>query len=629
MIINKQSKIGCHCWGTVESSVAGIGVFSEIGCKWVRVTRPFQMDIVATGYKSYDFRNNGEDSVNKIVEKNMTVLGLLDARFGHESKINMLSWASPIWDHLDIWEDYVRQTVTYYMDRVKYWEVINEPPFFWLYPTVEGQELPEIKPPLKRAPIEKYAMLLKSTAKVIREIDPEAKILMGSSFPDGEFLASLYKHGCKDYFDVVSVHYLPCKNHDDFEYAIENLKRVMRKNGDDDKAIWDTENGSFGAIVGNAVETPGEYESNYNIYRHCFSYEFNLERYFWFNQIENNEFNEYLSIYSQDGNLAPRYNSIKVLHDIVGESTLKAYKHIDGEVHIYVFEGTKSPVSIIWSTGTATIEFDKPKLGTDLYGDTLNSSVNYKLDGKPFYLEGNVLDEKYEVIVTGKRDAINECIKQPGSDVMNVSSTRTTSELDINSEFWNFVPAIINKEEMPLYHQENAGYLQPDSVRADVKIAHDDNNIYFLIDNEVVNSDNESTGLVQFSIRDSNPDIIEWPYFFNGYAVFNLFASKTGDKFLRYSSLFLREYPSGIIPTAKMTSQKNGKGIRIFASLPFSEIGPCKFNKNNPFLMMFTFMKTNNMLDVPPEDRPEEWGNNFMDVFICRKPELTAWVKFD
>ena len=35
---------GCHCWGSSEASVAGLPVAAEVGCRWVRATRPMQMD---------------------------------------------------------------------------------------------------------------------------------------------------------------------------------------------------------------------------------------------------------------------------------------------------------------------------------------------------------------------------------------------------------------------------------------------------------------------------------------------------------------------------------------------------------------------------------------------------------
>ncbi|MFZ2654483.1 MAG: LamG-like jellyroll fold domain-containing protein [Victivallales bacterium] len=86
------------------------------------------------------------------------------------------------------WESWVRAVVERYRDRVKYWEIINEPNAI------------SIKP-------EQYAALIKSAHRIIREADPQAKIvgLCGVSTP-AEWTENVLAAGGGGYFDILSFH---------------------------------------------------------------------------------------------------------------------------------------------------------------------------------------------------------------------------------------------------------------------------------------------------------------------------------------------------------------------------------------------------------------------------------------
>jgi len=146
------SRIGCHCWGTKDASIAALDECSRIGVGWVRSTRPMQLDVVADGRGRYNWERGGERSVDLAIARGMTVMGILDGRWGNETIVNKLPWCSPIWEHLDDWCDFVAAAVTHYRDRVRHWEVLNEPPFFWWYPP-EGPSFAETNPRQKRAPV--------------------------------------------------------------------------------------------------------------------------------------------------------------------------------------------------------------------------------------------------------------------------------------------------------------------------------------------------------------------------------------------------------------------------------------------------------------------------------------------
>ncbi len=103
-----------------------------------------------------------------------------------------VDWAFPAHEHLDDWCEYVRTVVGRYRDRIRYWEVWNEPNIgFW-------------KP---KPDAEQYARLLVASYKAIKDVAPEAQVLFGgtSGVPLG-YIKQVFDHGAFDAFDVLAVH---------------------------------------------------------------------------------------------------------------------------------------------------------------------------------------------------------------------------------------------------------------------------------------------------------------------------------------------------------------------------------------------------------------------------------------
>lgn len=91
------------------------------------------------------------------------------------------------------WLKFVKKTVERYKDKIKYWEVWNEPNHF-AYWGVEpdGSE---------------YGLLLNETAKVIKSIDSSAKILAGAMAGlDPEFTDAFLSVDNKDLVDIITYH---------------------------------------------------------------------------------------------------------------------------------------------------------------------------------------------------------------------------------------------------------------------------------------------------------------------------------------------------------------------------------------------------------------------------------------
>jgi hypothetical protein len=587
--MNDASRIGCHCWGSSEASVAGLPVAAEVGCRWVRATRPMQMDHVLVAPGRYDFSGRGEKSVDLALAHGMSVMGILDARWGNETGLNMLGFCSPVWEHLEVWEDFVRQAVAFYRGRVRHWEVLNEPPFFWWHPTAPGVRMPEKNPPLRRAPLRHYVALLKASARAIRETDPVAKVVLGAGFPDGAFLRRMYELGARDDFDIASVHYLSCRHPDDFARGHRLLRGVMEANGDAHKPLWDTENGPHGAVIDQWVKTPAEYEALFNVYRHCFAHECGLERYFWFNSEPGRR--------NAAGGLAAPYRAMKNLHAFLGERRLLGTRHDGGEAHLYVFEG---PVSILWATAPARARLSGGKVtATTHLGEEVTLDGEFDLTGAPLFVRADLRGE-LEFTVTGRREAVIVSMKEPSAEVPFLRVTRKGVRVA--------VPAAETSDHFCRV---------PTSVTGELEVAFDEKAMKL----RARLDGGGETGLVQFSLRDRDPSVAEWGYFTGGTALISLFVGREGPMVLRHESLRPDLYPPGRVARARIEV----RGGEICAEIPWEEIGPCRPGRHEPFLLQATLCRADHLLDT---EEPSEAPHNFVDPFIVKRPALARWLTF-
>lgn len=144
---------------------------------------------------------------------------------------------------MQAWLGFVERVVERYEDRVKYWEIWNEPnhPGYWR---------PDPNP-------RDYARLVVPTATLIRRIDPEAKIIAGSTAGiDEEFIGGFLEAGAADLIDVVTFH-----NYTDIVeerlYEYEPLWAIVRKNNPD-LELWQGETGypSYSSTTGSRRRAP-------------------------------------------------------------------------------------------------------------------------------------------------------------------------------------------------------------------------------------------------------------------------------------------------------------------------------------------------------------------------------------
>lgn len=396
-VIKNNSRIGCHIWGSMADSRNATEDFYESGIRWIRSTRPMEMDCALVGTYKYDFENDGcEEATNRQFNAGFNIMGILDFEHYRDKP-----FCSPIWEHLDEWEDFVRACVLHYKDRVKYWEVINEPPYGWIMPKPEGA--PDSY--WERAPISEYAKLLKLTSETIRELDAEAVVLCGSSMYDGKFLRLFYEQGCKDYFDIATVHYLHCHDTRQYQMEYDGLRAIMAEYGDADKELWDTENGTSGEIPGKEIKTDIDfpiYQGMYTVYRHCLAHASGLQKYFWFNPVGNS--GDYYPVRDEQGAFTSPYRALKVMTDCLGESNLLGQQSFADECHVYVFDAPQGPISVAWATKPSLAHFPAQHEAKDVWGSPLSLKDEYSLNVIPLYIEGDILQDGSEFCIqlTGK-----------------------------------------------------------------------------------------------------------------------------------------------------------------------------------------------------------------------------------
>jgi len=618
---NRKNRVGCHLWTIHQAGIDAVPTFAEVGCGWVRCTRSMQMEIVCPAPRQYDFAAAGEAAVNRVLAQGMSVMGILDGRWWPEGERtrNLLPWASPIWEHLDLWGDFVTATVEHYRDRVKHWEVINEPPFFWWYPTSGDENALR-----RRAPIRYYADLLQVTAARVRSADPEAKIVIGSGFSDGLFLSKLYELGCKDAFDIASVHYLGCRHPDAFAAGVRRLRQVMAAHGDGDKPIWDTENGPGGAVIGKYVTTPEHYEACTNIYRHCFAHQFGIERYFWFNPIlKGSDADHGSCLRAANGELTPAYQALKTLTERIGESELLDHRQFDGEGHLYVFAGAGRPVSVLWATAPATLRLTAPAEGVDYLGHPVSLGREQAIDGRPLLLEGNLLAAGATISVSGARECVIPLHRPLPEQVPTVVSPRMDGPVA-----WEEVPPLVTADAITVVEADVHFCQLPSSVPATVRLAHDDQALYLRVEAKDDRLDpRRPRGFFELAIRDSDPAITEWPHFFNAYGLYVVYVDGATARVLRYDTMAPDAYPGGPIPTATASFSVSGATLIYELRLPWNEIGPLRPGRHNPFLLQMNFNRADNLFDVPAECDPAEWSHNWADTFICKAPALIRWLE--
>lgn len=208
--------------GDHELAAEQFKLMRQAGIRWARTDFDWT-SVQQQENGSWDF-TLFDETIRMAEEAGVTILPILayDVR-----------WATPAYQHLDAWRQYVRQTVTRYQHRLRYWEVWNEPDLeqFW-------KETPNPA---------NYTTLLRATYQEIKNINPDLQVLLGglSGIPY-EYIEGVYQAGGKDCFDIMAVHpyrYPETPEARSLKDDLDKLRKLMAEYGDADKPVWITEIG--------------------------------------------------------------------------------------------------------------------------------------------------------------------------------------------------------------------------------------------------------------------------------------------------------------------------------------------------------------------------------------------------
>lgn len=153
-------------------------------------------------------------------------------------------WASKHWNDAPdpaLYTRYAAETVKHFKDRVKYWEIWNEPDY-----AVYWQPQDDMK---------SYTELLKKVYPALKAADPTCAVVLGglSQSPSIQ-LKRIYHDGGKEFFDVVNLHPFVDPSLPNVMELLRgtyrSIYKEMAKNGDAAKPIWFTEIGCPGVDSG-------------------------------------------------------------------------------------------------------------------------------------------------------------------------------------------------------------------------------------------------------------------------------------------------------------------------------------------------------------------------------------------
>ncbi len=206
----------------------------ELGVGMVR------LDIVWSdihrGFRQYDF--SGYDAlIDQLTGQGLTLLVLL-----HYNKERLDASGKEVWsdppESLEEFADYVGATVSRYKNKVKHWEIWNEPnhPVYWS----------KSKDDMKT-----YVQLLKLAYSAAKKADPDSFVINGGiTEPVIEDVRNFYKAGGKNFTDAITIHtFLDPASPNvaaTFDAIVDGVQKVMAEFGDADKKIWITEMGCPG-----------------------------------------------------------------------------------------------------------------------------------------------------------------------------------------------------------------------------------------------------------------------------------------------------------------------------------------------------------------------------------------------
>ena len=282
--------------------------------------------------------------------------------------------------------DYVKAVVGRYKDRIKHWEIWNEPNiFFW------------------QGTVEQYADLLKAAYIAVKEADPDAQVIgCCTAGTDLKFIERVLELGGYDKMDILSIHpyrYPATPEQTDFIGELKKADALMKKYGGS-KPIWLTEIGWPTNVGSNGSSDAKQAAMIVRTYIQAIVSGV-AQKTFWYNYRNDGtdpNYNEHnFGIIRQDYSTKPAYVAFGAMtRSLVGKEFIKALDMPDG-VCAYRFEGLPpDPTIAAWCvSGTSimtvmsgTRVFVMDIVGTKKPVEPVDGRVDIPLSQFPVFVSG-------------------------------------------------------------------------------------------------------------------------------------------------------------------------------------------------------------------------------------------------
>ena len=169
---------------------ADFGLLDATGIDLLRIS--FGWDAIESAEDEYDWLFWDDFVETAVDEHGLTLVPYVayTPQWNSTNTDEAYFWRSPPVDY-DEFGEFMFDLVSRYKDRIKTWELWNEPDIEWYW----------------TGPAEDFARFIKIGADAVRRADPEATVVLGGIAHDPEYLLQLFRdYGLSDYVDVVNMH---------------------------------------------------------------------------------------------------------------------------------------------------------------------------------------------------------------------------------------------------------------------------------------------------------------------------------------------------------------------------------------------------------------------------------------
>ena len=294
------------------------------GVKWSREEFLWNVVEPEKGRFDWSFYDRVVDTAQR---HGVSVYGLIDY---------WSTWTKPYTrEGIEDYTRYCKALVGHYKDRIKHWEIWNEPNiFFW------------------SGPKELYPELLKAAYAAIKEADPEAKVLGCSTAGiDGAFIQKVTDAGAP--FDILTVHpYRGSLADEGFIKELQDTARLTARRDGRQKPVWITEMGWPTHLYG-GVSEPEQARLLSRSYLCAVAADVGMNM-SWYNFRDdgNNVFyNEHRFgvVRSDDLGPKPGYRALATICRGLAGKKLAGRVDLGRGVLAYLFRGRDGDVAAVWS----------------------------------------------------------------------------------------------------------------------------------------------------------------------------------------------------------------------------------------------------------------------------------------